>query len=110
MKIYPISGVLNNAMHNASGLFGPSNISMPSGDVFECLSLNYKFYQQTPDHPEKNVEQLCKSNSQIALSFNLHETALTWMQLADISVQMREIRAEFEQLLLDDSFKCLESI
>ena len=60
MKIYQVSESLNNLIPS-SQILGRSNISMPSGEVFECLSLNYKFHTEHPD--EKKVEHLCKFNS-----------------------------------------------
>jgi len=101
MQVYQITDYLNNV---STDVLGPSNISMPSGEVFECLSLNYKFYREG-----STVDQICKYNSQIALNFGLTETSLTWIQLADISEQLAEIRGKLEKLLLGNQACLIES-
>ncbi len=66
-----------------------SNIDMPSGQVFETLCDEYKFYTKRLDfkYPvssnnksENNVQKaLCQTNAMIAMDFNMTEVSFTWL-------------------------------
>jgi hypothetical protein len=83
-----------------------ANIDLPSGEIFEVLSKEYKFHldngvvkrhlEELGKTDSKRCEEdtLCRFNSKVAMDFGMREAATSWQQLADIAHQVDELRAK----------------